>query len=205
MTKERKRFDIPDDEDLPESRLLRKFEVGGKSATDKKDENTLGRPPTKAASLPVETSPKAQKSPDVVAATPFVEPASTKPASQQPPPDEFIIVPFTAGVPAQHASRHKDILSASSMSEAYLMDYLFPRAIKLMEAIDMKSITVETDGPKTIDPVRSKRLKIKTSMLDKFRAAHDPLEVFKIVDCVRYIYIAAFDVALNELAAKLKI
>lgn len=199
------RFEIPpEDDDLPASRLLRKFETD-KPAEAKKVEDAPVEKTPKQAPAPIKTSPKVDKSPDVATATPAADPASTDAVSQQKPSDELIIVPFKAGIPAQLASRQKEILSASSMSEAYLMDYLFSRAIKLMETIDMQSVIVERDGPTTLEPFRSKRLIINASMLDNFRAAHDPLEVFKIVDCVRYIYIAAYDVALNELPAKLKL
>ena len=201
MVKKRRQFSVVDTE-MPKSHILDKFTMGNE--VKPKEPVDVPKPtpepgPDKAKQAAF-SQPK-KKAP----ALPKAEPTATAPSINSTPTDETVVVNFKAGVPVSLAARFSELKAESGMTEDYLMDWSFARALKIMEKIDIATLSLALEGPKTVEPSRAKRLHVRRDALDRFRASHDPLEVFKNVDCCRLIYIAAFKEALEELAGKLNL
>ena len=201
------RFTVTETE-IPESHILDKFTIEAptpKEAT--KPAADTDASPAPAVKTPTKDKRKTvderatPKKPEPKAAK--VQSSATIPTFKATPTEETVVVNFKAGVPVSLATRFNELKVKSDMAESYLMDWAFVRALKIMETLDTATLSLPVEGPKTVEPTRAKRLFIHRDALARFRAAHDPLEVFKTVDCCRLIYVAAFGEALDELAVKL--
>lgn len=217
----KRRFEIVETE-LPKARILDKFTVGneeskvspqerGSDAAFPKPDN-IQSPDIAKTDDPV-TKEEAQLKPKLKQSKPdgqvdtqaaSLVPTQASPA-EDPQNEEFFAVNFKVGVPVSLVTQYNELKAKSTFSDDYLMNWLFSRSYKLMETINVAEMTIPPDGPKTVDPILSKRIYAKKSQLSLFREHHDPLEIYKIVDCCRVMYAAAFKEALIELAAKLKI
>lgn len=225
----KRRFEIVETE-LPKARILDKFTVGneelkvspeeqGSDTVFPKPDNTqspnIAKTDDPVTKEEAETTPKPkpkpkpkskQSKPDVQVDTQAASSVPTQaPPAEDPQDDEFFAVNFKVGVPVSLVTQYNKLKAKSTFSDDYLMNWLFSRSYKLMETINVAEMTIPPEGPKTVDPILSKRIYAKKSQLSLFREHHDPLEIYKIVDCCRVMYAAAFKEALIELAAKLKI
>ena len=217
----KRRFEIVETE-LPKARILDKFTVGNeelKVSPEEQGSDAVFPKPDNAQSPDIaktddpvikedaQPKPKLKRNkPDVQVDTQAASSVPTQaPPAEDPQDDEFFAVNFKVGVPVSLVTQYNEMKAKSTFSDDYLMNWLFSRSYKLMETINVAEMTIPPEGPKTVDPILSKRIYAKESQLSLFREHHDPLEIYKIVDCCRVMYAAAFKEALTELAAKLKI
>lgn len=219
----KRRFEIVETE-LPKSRILDKFTVGneesqvipeeqGSQATLPKSDGTEFSDIAKTDDPVIVDEAQPQPKPklksmkpdgqeDTQAASPVVTQVSP---TEDPEDDELCAVNFKVGVPVSLVTQYNDLKAKSTFSDDYLMNWLFTRSYKIMETINVAEMAIPPEGPKTVDPILSKRIYAKKSQISRFREHHDPLEIYKIVDCCRLMYAASFKEALTELSAKLKI
>lgn len=199
MVKKRRQFSVVDTE-MPKSHILDKFTMGNQ--VKPQEPVDVPKPTPEPDKMEQESACQPKEKNRAEAKT---EPTTTAPSINSTPTDETVVVNFKAGVPVSLAARFSELKTKSGMTEDYLMDWSFARALKIMETIDIQALSLALEGPKTVEPSRAKRLHVRHDALGRFRANHDPLEVFKNVDCCRLIYIAAFKDALVELAGKLNL
>lgn len=116
----------------------------------------------------------------------------------------FIRVQIRTGVPKAFAPRLAEICAAGGITEDYALKWLSDQAVSGMDKVDIATIAVSPAGLKIAGRAGQRTVLTESSLIDQFRATHDPLDAYSVEECLSHIYVAAFSTALDELAKRLK-
>lgn len=109
------------------------------------------------------------------------------------------------GVPESLEVRFHELCSTGGIAQEYAYNWLASRSMTLLSDVDIAIVKVDGLTPKMSRPPRYKTLTADQTMIDRFRARHDPLDALSDAACLRYLYVAAFEMVLGEMADRLKV
>ncbi len=115
----------------------------------------------------------------------------------------FLRVQIRMGVPKVFARRLKLLCTKHGITEDYALKWLSDQSVSKMDRVDITAISPSPAALKIKGSVRHKTVLADPSLIDQFRALHDPLDAYTVEECMFHIYVAAFTTALDELDQRL--
>jgi hypothetical protein len=116
----------------------------------------------------------------------------------------FVKSHIRVGVSTSLSGQLNELCKAGGFTEEYALHWLLPQTSKRMADVNITTMMISTASLELEEPTKKKWVQVDSETLAKFRAVHDPLDAFSIAFCLRHIHLAAFAIALEDLAARLK-